>query len=251
MKSDYNLSQDLIDKYRFDELNSKARDVSSEYAAIQGDMQAISYYTMLIENYDNEDYKGNTYFRNWSKQQLEEDLITAKQNLYGSKGYYEEYAQAHSDQSEEQLHQSLEYARYMYNQTNITKYQAYADGNVPNFRSIAYAADYNEENGADYWFNKAIEVYDYIFGIVGSKETYETLRDSGTATEEEIAAAKAIYDADVALLEKYNSYQQNYYNNDFVDYEYTSDKGYVSFRQEGMNEARYINDYNTRNRLKF
>jgi len=70
-----------------------------------------------------------------------------------------------------------------------------------------------------------------------------------TATDEQIAAAYETYQADLARYNLYRDYATNFYNEEFLGEGYVSDdtldgKTYLTFRQEAVAEAKFLNDYN-------
>ena len=280
---EYGASQEWIDKYTAD-LSAKANIVSSEYENVRNSLSNIKWYEYLISNYDNPDYTGDTYFRRWSKEHWEDSLAQENARAYGVRYTWENYrdTQLEAGADLEDLYYSIEYARFKNTADALAKYQGYADGslNVPTFRDIAIAQGYTQENGFQYWENKATSVLRNIEGFTGTKEAYETLlnayadehaefktlmtnykndpetyaQDYEDALEEilenneEIKTAYDTYQAGLAKYNLYLEYSRNYYDPEYLGKGYISTidgKEYVSFRQEAEAESqnKVIHDY--------
>jgi len=148
LKNDYGVTDALFDKYRYD-LSSKANAVSEEYENVKEVLQNIKTYEHCVNDYYNNDYTGDTYFRGFPQTFWQDRLAEANANAYGLNYVWEKYRTSVLTKFEEgtdeyveadnNLKYSTEYANYINAVKNLERYQGYADGtlDVPTFRDMA------------------------------------------------------------------------------------------------------------------
>ena len=244
--------------------NATVQEKSDAWETYQTDLATYDKYSTYVEGYDSIYSDPDYDFRaEGDKTYWKGKLIEAYQKLNGVVGTQEAY---------NNLHQSVEYAQYYNQEVNLGKYTDYASNGAKTFRDIAYAEGYNESNGNEYWYNKGQEALIDLKGCEGSKnvyeriksyvdnydnsewttdnytspdgENYETFRDEGNKEywQTKLDNAYNAYMEDVYKVDRYHTYYLEYFNNDYVDNTYSSNFGYVSFRQEAIDNAAVIQE---------